>query len=130
MELELVYNDETGLWEENKEPFACIEVETEEDFKRLCELIKADKEGRCIVLPCKPSDVTVYQLRSKKHAKGRGISPRHIACTRVWGINNYQLEHQGEEPCRSCDFGKTWFIDEESAKTALNLINNGENKNG
>lgn len=48
-------------------------------FTRLCELLQAEVEGRCVVLPCKPSDVTVYQLRSKKHAKGVGISLAMLA---------------------------------------------------
>lgn len=33
MELELVYNEETQEWEQRKEPFITIEVETEEDFE-------------------------------------------------------------------------------------------------
>ena len=33
MELELVYNEETREWEQKKEPFITIEVETEEDFE-------------------------------------------------------------------------------------------------
>ena len=31
------------------------------DLDRLCELAQADREGRCVVFPCKPGD-TVYQL--------------------------------------------------------------------
>ena len=31
--LELVYNEETKEWEQKKEPFITIEVETEEDFE-------------------------------------------------------------------------------------------------
>lgn len=89
------------------------------DYERLCELAKADKDARCVVLPCKPSDVTVYQLRSKKHARGRGVSPRHVSCATVWAGGHYQLEHQGDEPCRERDFGKKWFLDEDSAKSAL-----------
>lgn len=33
MELKLVYNEETEEWEQKKEPFITIEVETEEDFE-------------------------------------------------------------------------------------------------
>lgn len=42
------------------------------DLNRLRELVQADRDGRCVVLPCKPSNVTIYQLRNKKHARGRG----------------------------------------------------------
>ena len=59
---------------------------------RLRELAKADREGRCVVLPCKPSDVTVYQLRNKKHARGVGISPRHVGSASVWGDGHYALD--------------------------------------
>ena len=37
----------------------------EYDLDELRETIQAKREGRCVVLPCKPSDVTVYQLRNK-----------------------------------------------------------------
>jgi hypothetical protein len=33
MELELIYNEETQEWQQRAEPFATIEVETEEDFE-------------------------------------------------------------------------------------------------
>ena len=59
---------------------------------RLRELAKADREGRGVVLPCKPSDVTVYQLRNKKHARGVGISPRHVGSASVWGDGHYALD--------------------------------------
>ena len=49
--MDLIFNRETQLWEEKKEPFGIIEVETEEDFNRLRELIRADRDGRCVVLP-------------------------------------------------------------------------------
>lgn len=89
------------------------------DLSRLRDLVQADREGRCVVLPCKPSGVTVYQLRNKKHARGRGVSPRHIGCATVWSGGHYQLEHQGFEPCRDRDFGITWFLDEDAAEEAL-----------
>ncbi len=89
------------------------------DLDRIRELVEAEKDGRCVVFPCKPSNVTVYQLRSKKHARGEGVSPRHVGCATVWAGGHYQLEHQGDEPCRGHDFGKTWFLSEESAKAAL-----------
>ena len=88
-------------------------------FTRLCELLQAEVEGRCVVLPCKPSDVTVYQLRSKKHAKGVGISPRHVGSTSVWGEGRYALHHQGLDDCLDGGLGKTWFLTKEEAEAAL-----------
>lgn len=49
--MDLIFNEKTQMWEEKKEPFAIIEVETEEDFNRTKELWEADREGRCVVLP-------------------------------------------------------------------------------
>ena len=95
-------------------------------LNRLYELMQADADGRIAVFPCKPSDTTVYQLRSKKHALGVGVSPRHVYCATVWAGGHYQLEHQGFDPCRDHDFGKTWFLDEKSANDALR----GENDHG
>lgn len=89
------------------------------DLSRLRELVEADRDERCVVLPCKPSNVTVYQLRSKKHARGLGVSPRHVSCATVWAGGHYQLEHQGDEPCRDRDFGKTWFLTPEAAEAVL-----------
>lgn len=90
-------------------------TDEEHDAYRVLELIKADREGRCVILPCRPSDVTVYQLRTKKHALGEGVQPRHISCATVWGNGRYKLEHQGYCPCYDVDFGKTWFLTEEEA---------------
>lgn len=86
---------------------------------RLRELAQADREGRCVVLPCKPSDVTVYQLRNKKHACGVGVSPRHVSCASVRANGNYVLHHQGADACLKRDFNKTWFLNEEEAEAAL-----------
>ena len=83
------------------------------------ELVQANKDGRCVVLPCKPSDITVYQLRNKKHALGRGVHPRHVGSTSVWGNGRFALHHQGADPCMDKDFGKTWFLNKEEAEQAL-----------
>lgn len=87
--------------------------------QRIGELVEADKDGRCVVFPCRPSDVTVYQLRNKKHARGIGVHPRHIHCATVWADGKYEFEHQGMEPCKGKDLGKTWFLTEEAAEAAL-----------
>ena len=92
---------------------------TVEELARGAALVKAQEEGRVVVLPCKPSDVTVYQLRGKKHALGVGTSPRHISATTVWGNGGYALHHQGADDCLKKDFGKTWFLTPAEAEAAL-----------
>ena len=98
----------------------------EYDLDELKEMVQAKQEGRCVVLPCKPSNVTVYQLRNKKHARGVGVSPRHISCATVWAGGNYALHHQGQDDCLGRDLGKTWFLNEEDAEAALRREQDGE----
>lgn len=86
---------------------------------RLAHYEDLEEQGRLVELPCKPSDVTVYQLRDKKHAKGVGVSPRHISCAMVWSDGTYILTHQGANACKSSDFGKTWFLTRAEAEAAL-----------
>lgn len=96
------------------------------DLDRLKELTEADREGRIAVFPCKPSDVTVYQLRNKKHALGMGVHPRHVGCAKVWGNGKYELLHGGNVPCKDKDFGKTWFLKEDEAQAALKAMKERE----
>lgn len=119
--------ENTGLDPEEIEEskFIIASKKDPKKLRRIAELVQADREGRCVILPCKPSGVTVYQLRNKKHALGPGVHPRHIYCTTVWADGKYQLEHQGYEPCRDRDFGKKWFLDEEAAEAALKGELNG-----
>ena len=93
---------------------------------RLRELVQADREGRIAVFPCKPSDVTVYQLRNKKHALGVGVHPRHVGCAKVWGNGKYELLHGGDVPCKDKDFGKTWFLKKDEAQAALEKMKERE----
>lgn len=103
-----------------------IEEETGVSFERLVQLACADQEGRIAVFPCKPSDVTVYQLRNKKHALGVGVHPRHVGCAKVWGNGKYELLHGGDVPCKDKDFGKTWFLKEDEAQAALEKMKERE----
>lgn len=117
--------EDTGLEPETISKIRDIVLDISGDLDRLRELAQADREGRCVVLPCKPSDVTVYQLRNKKHARGIGVSPRHISCTSVWANGNYALHHQGVDDCLKRDFKKTWFLSEEEAEAALRRDQDG-----
>lgn len=96
------------------------------NLERVKELGKAVKEGRIAVFPCKPSDVTVYQLRNKKHALGVGVHPRHVGCAKVWGNGKYELLHGGDVPCKDKDFGKTWFLKEDEAQAVLEKMKERE----
>lgn len=43
-DLRLVYNKETGMWEEHKEAYATIEVDTEEDYEYLLQAVEFYKK--------------------------------------------------------------------------------------
>ena len=43
----LTYDEETGEWGEKKEPYAVIEVETEEDYNYIQAALKFYKNGVC-----------------------------------------------------------------------------------
>lgn len=42
--MELIYNEDTGMWEEHKEPFAVVEFSTEEDYNRFVDMVEFWKE--------------------------------------------------------------------------------------
>ena len=74
---------------------------------RLRELAKADREGRCVVLPA-PLGNTVYRIEYVEQCQGRyeiGI------CKHRFDILFYAME------CRN--FGKTVFLTREEAEAAL-----------
>lgn len=92
-------------------PQACAEAREIEktlsgcdySISRMVELMKADKDGRVVVLPCKVGD-TVYRLQYIEQPPGRftvGIVPIKFAL--IW------LE----------EFGKTVFLSREEAEKAL-----------
>ena len=124
MSVELVFNESTQKWEERKQPFATIEIETEEDFNRLRELVEADRDGRCVVLPCKAGDtvwvinhhlsrifenkvtkiVVGYGSDNKNHMETVYIGKYGSATFRKWKLQQ---------------IGKTVFFSKEAAEAAL-----------
>lgn len=92
-------------------PQACAEAREIEEtlsgcdysISRMVELMKADKDGRVVILPCKVGD-TVYRLQYIEQTPGRftvGVVPIKFAL--IW------LE----------EFGKTVFLSREEAEKAL-----------
>lgn len=109
----------TAFWVACKDLIQIGEILQAYPISRIRELMEADIAGRLVVFPCKPSGVTVYQLRNKRHALGVGVHPRHVGCAKVWGNGKYELLHGGDVPCKDKDFGKTWFLKEDEAQAAL-----------
>ena len=108
---ELAAYEDTGL-----EPNVCADYKAFEDeaiskgvpFKRIVELMEADKDGRLVALPCKVGD-TVYLIVTKR----AGIyAPefRFIKKSKLTFLNMERILQ---------DFGKTVFLTREEAEKAL-----------
>lgn len=109
--------EDTGLEPQEIKEFEGIPID------RLRELAKADKEGRCVVLPCKVGD-TVWFIKSAfsmahfpieaKHVSLRGLSTDGD----VWlsAITSY---NKISRSFYRSDIGKTVFLTREAAEAAL-----------
>ena len=104
----LMQYEDTGL-----SPQACAEAREAGkvlsscgiSFRRFAELLKADKDGRLVVLPCKVGD-TVYILR--RTFDGADV----VGETELWWTDIPQL-------------GKTVFLTREEAEKALEAMKDG-----
>lgn len=95
--------------------------------ERIRELLKADKDGRLVVLPCKVGNTlwitgSVRRLYSEKvrtffcgnPSYGRGIADNNVQMIRTTGC---------DIPIK--EFGKTVFLTREEAEAALKEAQNG-----
>jgi hypothetical protein len=141
-ELPCPYNgacSQRKVWERLKayedsglEPAMCANYKTFEDeaiskgvtFKRIVALMKADKDGRLVVLPCKVGD-TVWITGSVRRLYSEKV--RTFFC----GDPNYSrgMADNGVKMIRTtgCDipihkFGKTVFLTREEAEKALEAM--------
>lgn len=116
--------EDTGL--EPEDINVMVECANEDDlgisYTRLRELAEADKDGRCMVLPCKVGD-TIY-LVCKPCEKPLGIYPVEVGGFAIdddkkimvcpgWSIDCVREFANAE------DFGKTAFLTPEAAEAAL-----------
>lgn len=74
--------------------------------ERIRELLKADKDGRLVVLPCKPGD-TVYMISWR-------LNGRHEIEERVFSLTYF-------DPAK---YGKDYFLTREEAEKALEVTKN------
>ena len=78
---------------------------------RLRELVKADRDGRCVVLPCKIGD-TLYRIQRFKRGKNWRKEAEFIRTVEL-NRNNFWRIVMDEE------IGKTVFLTREDAEAAL-----------
>lgn len=85
------------------------------DLGRLEELVKADKDGRLVVLPCKVGDTVYFALL------GRIIEKQVFSI--VSFSNSTRIYCDGtSEYFRPEDIGKTFFLTREAAEKALEAM--------
>lgn len=124
--LRLKAYEDTGL-----EPEQCENAKTiiESAFsddtskaERIRELLKADKEGRLVVLPCKVGD-TVYCLKKVYDCSANRPTWR-VEAKRISGIPDDYLLIDGSIQLPLERFNKTVFLTREEAEAALEAMKN------
>ena len=89
------------------------------DLGRLEELVKADKEGRTVVLPCKVGD-TLYRVFAGEILEHKVGNMRYLAIQGRWDIETYPFCSYVES-----SIGKTIFLTREEAEAALEAMKDG-----
>ena len=119
--------EDTGLTpEEIKAPFtedAMINLAAQAlgvEADRLRELAEADKDGRCVVLPCKVGD-KLYRVFAGEIFEHRVGSMKYFAIQGRWDIETYPFC-----PCVESSIGKTIFLTSEEAERALEDRKDGD----
>lgn len=92
-------------------------------LKHIRELAEADKDGRCVVLPCKVGD-TIYAITQVFGGDGvyHKITEKKITgiggntMNKVWMVNR---ENSLEDRFSPSEFGRTAFLTREEAEKAL-----------
>ena len=105
-------------------PQACAEAREIEEtlsgcdysISRMVELMKADVEGRVVVLPCKVGD-KLYRVFAGEIFELRVGSMKYFAIQGQWDIETYPFC-----PCVESSIGKTIFLTSEAAKKALEAM--------
>ena len=83
----------------------------EYDLERLRELAQADREGRCVVLPCKVGD-TLYRIQRFKRGKNWRKEAEYIRTVELNKNNFWRVVFEGE-------LGETVFLTREAADAVL-----------
>lgn len=94
------------------------------DLDRLRELVEADRDGRCVVLPCKVGDIvyTNMSIRGDKYKMADRPYPVKVVFVGMGDGKSYFHVKYDNGRCFPFDFdqiGKTVFLTREAAAAAL-----------
>lgn len=97
------------------------------DLDRLKELVEADRDGRCVVLPCKIGD-TVYDIQMGKITEKTIISIPFLMSKSINYLCLQAINNRGAlTTIETENLGKTVFYTREEAEAALERME-GEEK--
>lgn len=82
-------------------------------LKHIRELAEADKDGRCVVQPCKVGDI-LYRVFAGEIFEHRVGRMKYFAIQGRWDIETYPFC-----PCVESSIGKTVFLSHKEAEKAL-----------
>lgn len=85
-------------------------------IKRGNEIVKAEQEGRLVVLPCKVGDTVYFHTYAKNATVDLGIQPHEVTATRAYVVTRGEFSDVGH---LAQHFGKTVFLTREEAEKAL-----------
>lgn len=99
----------------------------EYDLDRLRKLVEADRDGRCVVIPCNPGDVVwLITDRGTRHVERWIVHRVYKRDTGDWcfDLKNMMLSLKRPNEFEMCNrhissFGKTVFLTREAAEVAL-----------
>lgn len=99
------------------------------DVSRLRELAQADREGRCVVLKCKPN-ATVWFIKSAFSTahfpiEGNHVSIKGVACDGDIYCSAITAYNKISRSFYMSDIGKTVFLTREEAEAALRREQDG-----
>ena len=115
--------EETGLTPEQCENAkTIIESAFSDDTskaERIRELLKADKDGRVVVLPCKVGDTVYFRTYDCNGTVDLGIQPHKV--TAVVGNAIVRGEYT-DVGLSQGQYGVSWFLTREEAESALEAM--------
>lgn len=92
-----------------------------EALDRFRHLVKADKDGRLVVLPCKVGDTVYFRTYDCNGTVDLGIQPHKVTAIVGHAIVRGGYTDVGLSPGQ---YGVSWFLTREQAERALEAIKN------